>query len=158
MRTVGVLLGAVIGSFVTDAILRHFLAPGFGQLIVRMYATPPDSKQWDEIWRQWHHVNLVSSFILAPVSGLAGGIFVGLLQKHYQLLVAASTQIPELLFHLWNDRTHFRVHPLYGAAGSLGQHLLPVVAAILGAALVHRVMASRRTSNPATPASTASLA
>jgi len=123
-----------------------------------MYTTPPESKQWDEIWRQWHHVNLISVFVLAPVAGFAGGAFAGLLQKHHATFIAACTQIPELLFQLWTDRTNPWVHSLYGAASSLSQHLLPVIAAMFGAVLLHRVLTSRRSSDPDTPATATSRA
>jgi hypothetical protein len=158
MRAVGVFLGAVIISFATDAILRHFLTPGLGQLMIRMYATTSESKQWDEIWRQWHHVNLISVFVLAPVAGFAGGAFVGLLQKRHATLIAVCTQIPELFFQLWADRTNPWAHSLYGAASSLSQHLLPVVAAMLGAVLLHRAVTSRRSSTPEAPATATSRA
>src|ERR1700687_650024 len=121
MRIVGVFLGAVIVSFATDAILGHFLTPGLGQLLIRMYTTPPESKQWAEIWRQWHHVNLISVFVLAPVAGLAGGAFVGLLQKHHAVLVAATTQIPNMLLVLWFDRHGMWTHSLSGVASAVGQ-------------------------------------
>jgi hypothetical protein len=158
MRTVGIFLGAVIVSFATDAILGHFLTPGFGQLLIRMYTTPPESKQWAEIWHQWHHVNLISVFVLAPIAGFAGGAFVGLLQKQHVVLVAAGAQIPHMLLVLWFDRHGWWMHSLSGVASAVGQHLLPVIAAMLGALLFHRMLKSRRRTNPAATAPTASLA
>jgi hypothetical protein len=158
MRTIGVFLGAVAVSFATDAVLRHFLMPGFGQLVVRMYTTSPESKQWTEIWRQWHHVNLISVFFLAPLDGFVGGMFVGLLQRHRPVLVAASTQIPEMLLVLWFDRHGTWVHSLSGLAFAISQHLLPVISAILGAVVFHLVLKSRGRTNPDAPASAVSPA
>jgi hypothetical protein len=120
MRTAGIFLGAVIVSFATDAILGHFLTPGLGQLLIRMYTTPPESKQRAEIWHQWHHVNLISVFVLAPVAGFAGGVFVGLLQKHRAVLVAAITQIPNMLLVLWFDRHGMWTHSMFGIASAVG--------------------------------------
>lgn len=117
--------------------------PDFGDIVVRMSTTPPNSQQWDEIWRQWHHVNMISVFVLAPVAGFASGAFVGLLQKHYAVLVAASTQIPELLFQLFSDRGKSWVHSPSGAAFAFGQHLLPVITAMLAVALCRRILLSR---------------
>ncbi|MFZ0299710.1 MAG: hypothetical protein WAM13_15270 [Candidatus Sulfotelmatobacter sp.] len=135
MRTAAVFLGAIIVSLVTDAILRHFLTPDFGQIVVRMSTTPPNSQQWDEIWRQWHHVNVISVFVLAPAAAFASGVFVGLLQKKYAVLVAASTQIPESLFQLWSVRAKPWVHSPSGAAFAIGQELLPLAAAMLAVVL-----------------------
>jgi hypothetical protein len=103
-----------------------------------MSTTPPDSQQWGEIWQQWHRINVISVFVLAPVAGFASGAFVGLLQKRYAALVAASTQIPELLFQLWSDRANSWVHSPTGGASAVGQHLLPVVAAMLAVVLCRR--------------------
>jgi hypothetical protein len=154
MRTVVIFLGAMILSFVVDGILRHFLIPDFGDIVVRMSATPPDSQQWGELWQQWHHINVISVFLLAPVAGFASGAFVGLLQKHYAAVVAASTQIPELLFQLWSDRAKSWVHSPTGAAIAVGQHLLPVIAAMLAVVLCRRMLASRHRPGPAAPDTT----
>jgi hypothetical protein len=135
MRTAAVFLGAIIVSFVTDAILRHFLTPDFGHLVVRMSTTPPSSQQWDEIWRQWHHVNVISVFVLAPAAAFASGAFVGLLQKQYAILVAASAQLPEVFFQLWSVRAKPWVHSPSDAAFAVGQELLPVIAAMLAVVL-----------------------
>jgi hypothetical protein len=135
MRTAAVFLGAIIVSLVTDAILGRFLTPDFGHLVVRMSTTPPNSQQWDEIWRQWHHVNVISVFVLAPAAGFASGAFVGLLQKRYAIVVAASTQIPESLFQLWSVRAKPWVHSPSGAAFAIGQELLPLAAAMLAVVL-----------------------
>jgi hypothetical protein len=158
MRTAGVFLGAVLVTFATDAMLKHFLTPGFGQLLIRMYTTPPDSSQWAEIWRQWHHVNLISVFVLAPLDGFAGGIFVGLLQRRHAALVAAGTQIPIMFLVLWFDRHGPWIHSFSGIASAVGQHLLPVIAAMLSALVFRRVLKSRRRINPDAPASAVSLA
>jgi hypothetical protein len=131
--------------------------PGFGQLIIRMYTTSPESEYWTEIWRQWHHANLISVFVFAPLDGFAGGIFVGLLQRHHVVAVAASTQIPGMVLTLWFDRHGMWAHSLSGIASALGQQLLPVIAAMLGAVVFHRVLKSRRT-DPDAPAPTRSLA
>jgi hypothetical protein len=151
MRTVAVFIGAITVCFVTDAILRHFLMPDFGQIVVRMSTTPPGSQQWDEIWRQWHRINVISVLVLAPVAGFASGVFVGLLQKHYATLVAASTQIPELFFQLWSDRAKPWVHSPSSVAFAVGQHLLPVIAAMLAVILCRLTLASRWHPNSGAP-------
>jgi hypothetical protein len=158
MRTFAIFLGAIVVSFATDAVLSHLLIPDFAHLVVRMSTTPPNSQQWDEIWRQWHHVNLVSVFVLAPVAGFAAGAFVGLLQKHHAVLVAASTQIPELAFQLWSDRAKAWAHTPSGAAFAVGQHLLPVIAAMLAVGLFRRILASKWHHNPTSPGAVASNA
>ncbi len=139
MRTIVIFLGAMVVSFVVDGVLRHFLIPDFGQIVVRMSTAPADSLQWNEIWQRWHHINIISVFVLAPIAGFAGGTFVGLLQRNYAALVAACTQIPELLFQMWSGRAQSWAHSPAGAALALGQHLLPVIAAILAAVLFRRM-------------------
>lgn len=154
MRTLVIFLTAIILSFVVDGILRHFVTPDFAHIVVRMSTTPPDSQQWAEIWQQWHHINVLSVFVLAPVAAFAGGAFVGLFQRHYAVLVAASTQIPELLFQLWSDRAKSWVHSPTGAASAVGQHLFPVIAAILAVVLCRRILAWRSAKvNPNAPPS-----
>jgi hypothetical protein len=147
MRTIAICLGAMIVSFVVDGVLRHFMTPDFGHLIVRMSTTPPDSSQWDDIWQQWHHVNIISVFVLAPMAGFASGIFVGLLQRNYAALIAACSQIPELLYLSWSDRAKSWVHSPTGAASAVGQHLLPVIAAMLAVVLCLRMLGGTRSGN-----------
>ena len=142
MRTAVIFLGAIVVSFVVDGVLRHFLMPDFGHIVVRMSTTPPDSQQWNDIWQRWHHMNTISVFVLAPIAGFAGGVFVGLLQRNYAALVAACTQIPELLFLLWSGRGKPWAHSPTDAAFALGQHLLPVIAAILAVMLCRRMRGS----------------
>ncbi|HLX85893.1 MAG TPA: hypothetical protein VKR59_18485 [Terriglobales bacterium] len=158
MRTLAVLLGAIVVSFATDAILQHYLIPNFGPLLVRMHTTPPQNSQWAEIWRQWHHANLISVFVLAPLGGAAGGIFVGLLQTHRAVLTAAISQIPNMFIVLWFDRHGVWIHSVRGVASAVGQHLLPVMAAMLGAAVFQSLLKLRRRADSATPASVASPA
>lgn len=120
MRTAVIFIEAVIVTFLADGILRHFVTPDFNHVVALMSSTPPDSQQWTEIWQEWHHINLISVFVLSPVAAFAGGAFVGLLQKRYAALVAASTQIPELLFQLWSDRAKSWVYSPTGAASARG--------------------------------------
>jgi hypothetical protein len=91
-----------IVSSATFVILTRFLIPESGHIDFLM-ATPPSSQEWDETWQQWRRVNVISVLILAPLAGFASGAFVGLRQKRYAALIAASTEVPELLFHLRSD-------------------------------------------------------
>jgi hypothetical protein len=147
MRTIGVLLVGVIVAFVTDAILRQLLMPDFGSLLVRMHETQPESDQWAAIWSRWHHMNMISLFLLAPLDGLVAGIVVGLFQKYHAPLLAASTQIPSLLALLWFDRLKPSVHSLSGGGIFVAERLLPIIAATLGALLCRRLLALRRSNS-----------
>ena len=144
LRTASVLSGGVVVSFAANVALQHYLTPDFNQLIVRMFTTPVNSNDWSEVSRQWHHANLVSLFVRAPLAGLLVGIFVGALQRHQVALVAACAQVPDFLGLLWSDRIRIGDHSV-SLASFLAQHSLPFIAAIVAAMVCHRIlMGSRR--------------
>jgi hypothetical protein len=148
MRIVVVLLGAVVLSFAAEAAMGHFLTPNAGELIVQMSTTPPSSNEWDELWRQWHHVNVISLCVCAPLAGLAAGIFVGLFQKRHAIVVSAISQMPELILLTLSDRAKPWASTVSGLASFAIQHSLPLIAGILGALLCRRFITSRWSSKP----------
>jgi hypothetical protein len=143
VRTIAVFVGGLIVTLAADAIMTKFVTPDFNHLLIRMFTTPPESKEWSDISHQWHHANMISVFLLAPVAGFASGIFVGLLQRNHAPLVAASTQIPELLLLACSDKLRPWASSAMGVTSFLGQHFLPVVTAMLGALLSRYLLVSR---------------
>jgi hypothetical protein len=133
MRTVAVFIGSIIVAFVADLLLGHFFTPDNGRLIVQIFTTDPSSPQWPDIWRQWHHVNMLSLYVITPVVGLFAGAFVGLLQRHRAILVAAGSQVPQFVELYWADRAKIWAHSLSGVLVFLANRSLPFFAAMLAA-------------------------
>lgn len=133
MRTIAVFFGSVVVAFAVELLLGHFFTPDSGKLIVQIFTTDPSSPQWPEIWSQWHRVNMLSLYVITPVVGLFAGAFIGLLQKHHAILVAASSQVPQFVELLWADRAKVWVHSLSGILVFLATRSLPFIAAVLAA-------------------------
>jgi hypothetical protein len=140
MRTVSVLLGGMIITLAAGVTLQHLLTPDFNLLIVRLFRTPLNSNDWPDVWRQWHHVNMVSVFICAPLAAIAAGVFVGLLQRRHVAFVAACTQVLNLLVQLSSQRVSLGAHSV-SLASFFGQNSLPFFAAMIAAVLCHRLIA-----------------
>jgi hypothetical protein len=143
MRTVAVFLGSLVVAFAVDSLLGHFLTPDSGRLIVQIFTADPSSPQWPEIWRQWHRANMLSLYLITPVVGLFAGAFIGLLQKHHAILVAASTQVPQFVELLWADRAKVWAHSLSGILVFLANRSLPFITAMLAAWLCQRLFSHR---------------
>ena len=144
MRTVAVFLGGVALSYAVPMVLGHFLQPDSSQLVVKIFTTPPNSPEWPEIWRRWHHVNLVALYVMAPLAGLVVGTFVGLLQKHHAAAVAASCLLPGFLDSFWADRAKSWATSASGILFFIAVRSLPFVTAILAATLCQRWLRTRR--------------
>ncbi len=143
-RTIAVFVGGVLLSFLLPIPMGHYLTPNTGPLIVRMFSTPPNSPDWDELWRQWHRINLLSLYVISPLVGLAVGIFVGLLQKQHPVLLAVLCQLPEYLDRLRTDHVTRRLGSLSGTFTYLLIRLLPFLAAALGAFICERLVRRKR--------------
>jgi hypothetical protein len=144
MRTAAVLIGAILISVAAHTLLGHLLSPDSEKLIVRMFTTPANSKEWTDLARQWHRFNSISLFVATPLGSIAAGLFVGFLQKHNVALVAAICQIPEFAVLLWVDHAKNWEGSLQGYAYFLGVRSLPFITAIATAMLCQRLLSSRQ--------------
>lgn len=135
MRTLLIFIGGAIVALVVEIVLGQWLNPDASQVITKIFTTAPNDTQWNALWRQWHHINSIALYVVAPLGGLAAGIFVGLFQKTHVNALAALCLVPELGQLLWAD--HARLWEL--SAPSFLRFVfirsLPFVAAILAAAI-----------------------
>jgi hypothetical protein len=142
MRTIAVVFGGIVISITAHILLVHLLAPNSTQLIARVFTTPSSSMDWTELAHQWHRFNLISLFIVAPLSGIAVGLFVGSLQTHHVAIIAAICQLPEFLVLFWDDRAKSWAGSLSGWASFLVVRSLPFLAAVLTALVCRKLIRS----------------
>jgi|SRR5271155_63783 hypothetical protein len=155
MRTVIVLLGGVALSFAVAALLAHFLTPDAGKLIGWMFAALPSNPQWPEVSSRWHHVSVISSYVIPPLTGLAVGLFVGLLQMRSAAVVAACCLLPDFLAQFMLDTPKLWAKSPAGILSYVLVHSLPFVAAALAAGLSRRAVHYRRGRSRGVPGITA---
>jgi ABC-type glycerol-3-phosphate transport system permease component len=144
-RTLGVFLVGVVLSIVVPILSMYFLQPHFNQLIARVFTTPPNNHDWDEIWSALRRSAAISTYIIEPVAGLAVGLFVGLFQRERPAIIAAGCLIPEFLHGFFVDHAKFWMRSAVGILHFTFQHSLPFVAAIVAATLCHRLLSNKAT-------------
>ncbi len=105
-RSVAVLLGAALLTLALGVVLMYVITPNKSQLIVRIFTTSPNSSHWPEISRQWNRVMFLDHYVITPLTGVIVGLFIGLLQKRYPVVLALLAPLPVRLFMLWSDRTN----------------------------------------------------
>ncbi len=96
-RTVGVILGGVVLSFVLAVVLTMTIAPHTGRLLgYQMGWIPlPTTSSRIEVAHQIRINTFVVRWIITPLIGVGVGLFVGLFQKSRPGLVAAICLMPE---------------------------------------------------------------
>jgi hypothetical protein len=121
----------------------YFLQPHFNQLIARVFTTPQNNPDWDEIWSALRRSAAISIYIIEPIAGLAVGLFVGSLQRKRPAIVAASCLLPEFFQGLLSDKAKVWTGSAFGVLRFTFQHSLPFVAAVVAAMLCQRLIRNR---------------
>lgn len=139
IRTAAVFLGGVVLSLVASAVLVTVLLPNSGELIVKMFNTPPTSPKWNELWIQWQHATHITVFIIGPLVGIAVGVFIGLFQRRNAVLLAIFALVPDFLMGVVGDRARYWSHSISGVALYALHHSFPFIAAAFSTYIVQRL-------------------
>jgi len=139
MRTVAVFVGGVALSFLVTAMLVGALMPHYGELIVALFNTPPNSPKWHDLWIQWQHFTRIGVYVIGPLTGLAVGIFVGMAQRNRPVPLALCCLAPEFLLGFLGDRAKNWSNSISGILFYVLDQSYPFVAAAIAAYLLHRL-------------------
>ena len=138
MRTFLIFVGGAIVAIVAEMIFGQWLTPDAGQVITKIFTTPPNDTQWNALSRQWSHINSIALYVVAPLAGFAAGAFVGFFQKKHVIAVAALCLGPNFVELLWADHSRSWASSAPAFVRFVFVRSLPFFAAILAAAFFKR--------------------
>jgi len=138
MRTFLVFVGGAIVAIVVEIILGQWLTPDAGQVITKMFTTPPNDTQWNALSRQLNHIHSIALYVIAPLGGFAAGKFVGLFQRKHVIALAALCLVPDFVELLWADHSRYWASSAPAFLRFVLVRSLPFLAAIVAAAICKR--------------------
>ncbi len=145
VRTSAVLLGGIVLSVLVPAFLILIIQPDAARWIARAFTVPANSPEWNQIGPHVLREAAIAAYLVAPLAGLAVGLFVGLFQKIRPTIIAASCLVPGFLYELRSDHARLWMHSGQGVLRYGATQSLPFIAAILAAAICNRLIRNRET-------------
>lgn len=145
-RLVAIFLGGVALSVFATGTFQLLLTSSGD--IIKLNTTATNSAEWPEILNHLRQSGIVSTYLVVPLAGLLVGVFVGVLQKRWAMLVAASCWVPDFLFGFFSDEHKAWARSSRGITFYIVDHSLPFIVAVLASAICSRLISRRSTSTP----------